>query len=261
AVTMAIEVLENAARLSSTARTRSERLLRAAELTADLGKPDLLEHLLRQIDVDEADQLMPMRIGWCREIGQPLAVYDAAKIPALLGFANKAHAAAAKGLASNFLWRAAQRCWWTNASDEIRSMVLVAAKTLELAETDPHLIATLAYVEPLRRGHDVRSRLKSLFERGNEDPAIARILGTTANCIGAFDLNVSYLAGVNAALRAQGRLSDLARVLCTLGHAEMEVGDWTGAMREAEEAIRFGEETNETLWIAAATILKARLAG
>ncbi|MGY8667886.1 LuxR C-terminal-related transcriptional regulator, partial [Bradyrhizobium sp. UFLA05-109] len=261
AVAMAIEVLENAARLSSTAKTRSERLLRASELTADLGKPDLLEHLLRQIDVDETDQLMAMRIGWCREIGQPLAVYDAAKIPALLGFANKANAAGAKGLASNFLWRAAQRCWWTNASDDIRAKVLVAANSLELADTDPRLIATLAYVEPLRRGHDVRSRLQSLFERGSDDPAIARILGTTANCIGAFDLNVGYLAGVNAALRAQGRLGDLARVLCTQAHAEMEVGNWTGAMREAEEAVRFGEETNEPLWIAGATILKARLAG
>jgi len=67
---MAIEVLENAARLSSTARARSERLLRAAELAADLGQPDLLEHLLRQVDVDEADQLASVRIGWCREISQ-----------------------------------------------------------------------------------------------------------------------------------------------------------------------------------------------
>ncbi len=41
----------------------------------------------------------------------------------------------------------------------------------------------------------------------------------------------------------------------------MEVGDWMGAMREAEESVRFGEETSGTLWIAGATILKARLAG
>lgn len=261
AVAMAIEVLENAARLSSTARTRRERLLRAAELAADLGRPDLLAHLLRRIDADESDPIVAMRIGWCREIGQPLAVYDAARIPALLGFAAKAHAAGAQDLASNFLWRAAQRCWWTNASEEIRTSVLVAANHLELAETDPRLIATLAYVEPLRRGNDVARKLHKLFEKGSDDPAIARILGTTANCIGAFDLSVSFLAGVNAELRAQGRLGDLARVLCTQGHAEMEVGDWTGAMREAEEAVRLGEETNETLWIAGATILKARLAG
>jgi AraC-like DNA-binding protein len=41
----------------------------------------------------------------------------------------------------------------------------------------------------------------------------------------------------------------------------MEVGDWIGAMREAEEAIRFAEETGSTVWTAAATIVKAKVAG
>lgn len=41
----------------------------------------------------------------------------------------------------------------------------------------------------------------------------------------------------------------------------MEIGDWTGAMREAEESVRLAEETNGPLWIAAATVLKAKLAG
>src|SRR6202012_4381097 len=113
----------------------------------------------------------------------------------------------------------------------------------------------------LRRGHDVRSKAERLFESGNNDPAIARILGTTANCIGAVDLGVPTLTETNATLRAQGRLSDLARVLFAQGWAEMEVGDWGGAMREAEEGVGFGEETNGTLWIAGARILMARLAG
>lgn len=59
----------------------------------------------------------------------------------------------------------------------------------------------------------------------------------------------------------QGRLSDLARVLFAQGWAEMEVGDWRGAMREAEESARLAEETGGLPWIAAATVLKARLAG
>ncbi len=217
--------------------------------------------LLRQVDMGESDPLLPIRIGWCREISQPPTVDDPAKVPALLGFAAQARAAGAKDLAANFLWRAAQRCWWTNASEELRARVLAAATRLELAETDPRLIAIYAYAEPLRRGYDVRCKIQVVIETGNNDPAIARIFGTTANCIGAFDLSASFLAESSAALRAQGRLSDLARVLFAQGWAEMEVGDWTGAMREAEESVRFGEETNGTLWIAGATILKARLAG
>lgn len=261
AVAMAIEVLENAARLSSTARARSDRLLRAAELAADLGQPDLLERLLRQADVDESDPLAPVRVGWCREISRPPAINDSAKIPALIGFAAQANAAGVKDLASNLLLRAAQRCWWSSASDELRTRVLAAASRLELPETDPRLIAISAYVEPLRLGGDLRVKFQRLSETTDGDPAVARVLGSTANVIGAFDLGVSLLSGSSAALREQGRLGDLARVLFAQGWAEMEVGDWTSAKREVEEAVRFAEETGGIPWIAAATIVKARLAG
>ena len=81
-------------------------------------------------------------------------------------------------------------------------------------------------------------KLQRLSGTGHSDPAVARILGSTANVIGAFDLGVSFLTESSAALREQGRLSDLARVLFAQGWAEMEVGDWPGAMREAEESVR-----------------------
>ena len=261
AVAMGIEILESAARLSSTAKSKSDRLLRAAELAADLGHPELLERLLRQADVDESDRLAPARIGWCREISQPPMVNDPAKIPALVGLAAQAHAAGAKDLASNLLWRAAQRCWWSNASRDVRASVLAAASRLELPEADPRLIAIVAYVEPLLRGAELFIQLQKLSGKGGSDPAVARILGSTANVIGAFDLGVSFLTESGAALREQGRLSDLARVLFAQAWAEMEIGDWTGAMREAEESVRLAEETGGTLWIAAATIVKAKVAG
>jgi len=261
AVAMAIEVLERAARLSSTASGRTDRLLRAAELAADLGQPELLERLLRQAHVNECDQLASARVGWCREIIQPPAISNPAKIPALIHFAAQADAAGAKDLASNLMWRAAQRCWWSSANEELRTRVLTAANRLGLPQTDPRLIAISAYVEPLRLGGDLHARLQPLSEARPGDPAVARILGSTANVIGAFDLGVGFLSESSAALREQGRLSDLARVLFAQAWAEVEVGRWTSAMREAEEALRFAEETGGTPWIAAATIVKARLAG
>lgn len=261
AVAMAIEVLEKAARLSSTARARGDRLLRAAELAADLGQPELLERLLRQADVDESDHVASARIGWCREIGQPPMVNDPAKIPNLVGLAAQANGAGAKDLASNLLWRAAQRCWWSNANRDVRESILVAANNLNLPEADPRLIAISAYAEPLQLGGDVFNKLQRLTGTSGGKPTVARILGSTANVIGAFDLGVSFLADSATALRDQGRLSDLARVLFAQAWAEMEVGDWTGAMSEAEESVRFADETGGTLWIAAATIVKAKLAG
>lgn len=261
AVAVVIEVLQIAAKLSKTAEARRERLLQAAEIVTDLGRPKLLEHLLRGAEVDPSDELGTARVGWCREMSQPLMVNDPGKISALVKFADQAHASGAKDLASNLLWRAAQRSWWSNASGGTCSNVLSAARRLKLLELDPRGIAISAYAEPLRRGGEVYAKLKALSERRGNDPHVARILGSTANVIGAFDLGVSFLAESTAELRKQARIGNLARALFAQAWAEMEVGDWIGAMREAEEAIRFAEETGSTVWTAAATIVKAKVAG
>jgi DNA-binding CsgD family transcriptional regulator len=256
-----IEILQNAAKLSKTAEARRERFLQAAEIVMDLGRPKLLEHLLREAAVDPSDELGTARVGWCREMSQPLMVNDPGKISALVQFSDQAHAGGAKDLASNLLWRAAQRCWWSNASSDTCSNVLAGARRLKLLDLDPRGIAISAYVEPLRRGSEVYARLKALSEKRGNDPHVARILGSTANVIGAFDLGVSFLAESTAELRKQARIGNLARALFAQAWAEMEVGDWIGAMREAEEAIRFAEETGSTVWTAAATIVKAKVAG
>ncbi len=143
----------------------------------------------------------------------------------------------------------------------VRASILAAASRLDLPETDPRLIAISAYAEPLKRGGEVYLMLQELSGRTDGDAAVAGILGSAADVIGAFDLGVSFLTESSVALREQGRLSDLARVLFARAWAEMEVGDWMGAMREAEESVRLAEETGGTLWIAAATIVKAKLAG
>lgn len=261
AVTTVVEVLQIAARLSKSAEARRERFLKAAEIAMDLGRPKLLDHLLREAAVDPSDELGTARVGWCREMSQFLTINDPGRISALVKFADQAHAGGAKDLASNLLWRAAQRCWWSNAGSDPSSNVLSATRRLKLLELDPRGIAISAYAEPLRRGGEVYAKLKALSERRGNDPHVARILGSTANVVGAFDLGVSFLTESTAELRKQGRIGNLSRALFAQAWAEMEVGDWIGAMREAEEAIRFAEEIGSIVWRAAATIVKAKVAG
>jgi DNA-binding CsgD family transcriptional regulator len=258
---MAIEILQIAAKLSSTTKARRKRLLQAAEFAADLGRRELLEQLLRGAEVDGSDELSAARVGWCRELSQPLLVNDPGKISALIGFADQAHAAGAKQLASALLWRAAQRCWWSNASSDLRTRVLAAANQLKLSDLDARLIAISAYAEPHRRGGEVYVSLQALSVRWDGDPNIGRILGSTANVIGAFDLGVRFLAESSAELRKQGRIGNLPRLLFAQAWSEMETGDWVGAVREADEATRLAEETGGSLWIAAAAIVKAKVAG
>ncbi|WP_244435942.1 ATP-binding protein [Bradyrhizobium elkanii] len=164
--TMAIEVLQIAAKLSNTAKASRGRFLQAAEIATDLGRPGLLEHLLRGAEVEPSDKLGIARVGWCREMSQPLMVNDLGKISALVNLADQARAAGAKVLASNLLWRAAQRCWWSNASSELRASVLTAARSLELSELDARGIAISAYSEPLRRSSEVYAGLKALSQQG-----------------------------------------------------------------------------------------------
>ncbi len=260
-VAAAVAALESAARLSGTQKNRTDRLLWAAELAADLGRQELVERLLREANPVDPDPLTRARIGWIREMSQPPMVNDPAKISALVGLAAQAHDAGANGLAVNLLWRAAQRCWWGNAGSATRADILAAADRLGLPKNDPRLIAIAGYASPLERGGDVYALLTELSATTIADPAATRILGSTANVVGAFDLGVTFLAQSSAALREQGRLGDLARVLFARAWAEMEVGDWMGAMRSAEELARLAEETDGTLWIAAGTIVKATLAG
>jgi DNA-binding CsgD family transcriptional regulator len=260
-IAMVVDILQIAAKLSTTTKARSERLLRAAEFAVDLGRPELLQHLLRGAEVDGLDELSAARVGWCRELSQPLLVNDPGKISSLVGFADQAHAAGSRDLATSLLWRAAQRCWWSSASSDVRESVLAAAGKLELPEFDARSIAISAYAEPLRRGAEVYVKLQALSVTWGGDPNIGRILGSTANVIGAFDLGVRFLTESGAELRKQGRIGNLPRLLFAQAWSEMEVGDWVGAAREAEEAARLAEETGSTLWIAAAAIMKARLAG
>ncbi len=89
------------------------------------------------------------------------------------------------------------------------------------------------------------SSSRDFLNRGHSDPAARTNSRKHRQCRRRLrsQCRLSF-AESSAALRAQGRLSDLARVLFAQGWAEMEIGDWTGAMREAEESVRFAEETD-----------------
>jgi DNA-binding CsgD family transcriptional regulator len=246
ALVTAIFAEENAARLSSTALARSERLLRAAGFAADMGQPETVERLLREATPNESHPHLRARFAWIREISEPLTVIDLARISPLVGFAADARTGGDDDLALELLWRAAQRCWWGHASDAVRASVHAAARQMRVPATDARLIAIAAYVEPLKNGGEIHRQLAAQAAPGVADPGIAWTLGLAANTIGAFDFGLSWLTAVSTAFREQGRLGDLARVLFARGWAEMETGDWMGATRSAGESLRFAEEVGAT---------------
>ncbi len=266
-VAMAIMVLENAARLSRSPEKKVQRLLHAAELAVELGELDKMERLLREAELYAQSGAALARTAWIRELSDLGMVSDPVRVSALLAFSRQAQETDEIELAVNLLWRAAQRCWWGNASQSVRDEIEAAAAQIEtsltaaqLALTAPQLVSLQAYVMPLANSRRVYSRLKEFYERGDSNPVSARMLGSAANVIGAFDLGVGFLAKSSSSLREQGRLGDLARVQFALAWAQVEVGDWNGAKVSAEEGERLAEETERPHWIAATNIVKAKIA-
>ena len=255
----AIEALVNAARLSATAEARSERFLRASGFAAELGQPETVARLLRDADLDRPPLRARAQVAWVREMSQPLTVNDLARISALVAHAADARADGASDLALDLLWRAAQRCHWADA-DGVRVSILTTAHELGSPESDARLIAISAYIRPLEHGHNVYRKLTARAATGVTDPMAAWILGLAANTIGAFEFGVTWLNHTSLAWREQGRLGDLPRVLFGRSFAETEMGNWTAALQTCEEAIRFGEETGQTIWVAATTVVQSRLA-
>ncbi|HEY0107808.1 MAG TPA: AAA family ATPase [Rhizomicrobium sp.] len=259
ALAAAIAALENAARLSGTAASKSERLLRAAALAVDLGQPEAVERLLREADVQEPEGHMRARLAWIREIGQPLALADPFRASTLARFAADARAHGDDDLAVGLLWRAAQYCWWSNASDTVCAGILAAANELAVPADDARRIAIAGYVGPLEHGHEVYGLLAARVATAGEDPAVAWVLGTVANAIGAYEFAVGLLTAASTAFREQGRLGYLGRVLFGRSCAETETGDWMSALKNCAEAARLAEETTQAVWAAAATVVQTML--
>ena len=194
--------------------------------------------------------------AWVREISRPLSVGDPARISALIGFAADAHADGADDLALDLLWRAAQRCWWGNASNQIRAEIFAAATELKLPEDDARLLSIEAYVGPVEQGFKVYERLAARAKAAVDDPRVAWVLALTANAIGAFELSVGWLTTVSAAFREQGRLGDLARILFARSWPRWKPAPGWMHSRNSAESARFGEETGQVVWMAAGMLVQ-----
>src|SRR5437870_13138744 len=88
----------------------------------------------------------------------------------------------------------------------------------------------------------------------------ARLLGSAAVVVGAFDLSAHFLAAAAAGLREQGRLGHLSRVLVMQGWSATCLADWQLAVPILDEAVRLATETGEVVWAAGAQAMKAILA-
>lgn len=261
ALAVSVVALERAAQLSVDSARRGDRLLRAADLAFGLGRHDLGKRLLHNVESLELGPQEQTRLSWLREIFADEGTWSgAARVRAFVEMADQARRDGDAALALRFLLMIALRCFWSNPGQEIRDLVITVAEQIPVPIDNPMLIAILAFSDPVARGASVLDRLSHLPPDGGGDPDMVHLLGTAATAVGSFDRALALLATSTTALRAQGQLGLLARVLVSQAWAAIHLGVWNVAMPASEEANRLARETRQPLWAAAAQAAEATLA-
>jgi AAA ATPase domain len=162
AVTIAISALQRAAELSESPASRGNRLLRAAAMAFEFGRPGLGPHLLQVAEPLDLPADERTWLSWLREAYGEAEWSGPAKIGSFVRAAERMRSDGHPGLALDSLLTVAQRCWWGNPSQETRTAVVAAAERIPLPEDEPALLAVLAYADPVARGALVIDRISRM---------------------------------------------------------------------------------------------------
>lgn len=259
-VAAAVEALSRAAALSEDPESRTERLLRAADYAVELGQRDTVGRLLEAAADSGLSGQQQVKVAWLRGSFDEGLRQQASNATMLTALAQEVAASGDVTLAVRILWSAAQLCFWSEPGTRVRQLVLDAAEKLPLDEGDPWLLAILAYVAPIGRGAVVMDRARQVAPLAGDDGRGYRMLSTGALLCGAFDLSRDFSAAAATALRAQGRLGLLARVVGAEAWSAIVVGDLGAAIVACDESRRLASETSQQLMYALMSATAAKLA-
>ncbi|MDQ1500297.1 MAG: hypothetical protein QOI86_3637 [Actinomycetota bacterium] len=259
ALASAVLAFERAASLTQDPDRRGRRLVEGAELAFELGRRDLVARLLREAGPLVRDTLGRARVTWVEQLMEPRVYRDPSRLGALITLAEQTTTEGDPDLALELLWLVAQRSFWGNQGSEIRERLVAAAEQAGSIDRDPRVLAIVVYSDPANHDQAVVDRLRTVWNVADHALAI-RYLGNAATVLGAFDVAEEFLAASALALREQGRLGHLARVLCLQAWAATFHGDWKVALPAAEEAGRLAVETREPVWAAGSKVVTAMVA-
>jgi len=261
AIGVAVTALRRAGELSRPA-SGGHRLLGAAELAFELGRPDVVRPLLRDVERLDLGPLERARITWIEEMVTTRPLGDVVRFTELTAVAEQAGQAGDHDLHVDLLWLVASRSWWVDPGPAARRVLIDAARRLGGADVaDPRVLAIHAYADPLGHAPEVLARLRATAAERGRGTEVARHFGPAALVVGAFDLGVDFLATAVEALRDEGRLGHLPRMLTLYSSMAARLAEWDAAIPAAAEARRLAEELGEPQWEAGADTVVSLIAG
>jgi DNA-binding CsgD family transcriptional regulator len=260
ALPVAVTAIRRAAELGEP-ESRSRRMLAAAALAVEIGRPELAASLLRE--VDEQNRPVERALAtWIEEMINPPDLGDAERVARVVDAAERAGTAGDRDLHVRLLWLAVSRAWWTDPGPDARRILVDAALRLGGADhPDPRVLAIYTCADPVGHATEALPRLQAVAATRAPDAESVRHLGPAALVLGAFDLASGLLASAADGARMEGRLGHLPRMLVLHGIVASFLGAWDVAIPAGEEARRLATELGGPLWIAGGETVLSLVAG
>jgi DNA-binding CsgD family transcriptional regulator len=260
AVDVALTALERAAELSPDPAHRGRRLVRAAELAFDLGRPDAADRLLDAAEQLRLDPVDRARAMWRRQILGDGSCRSIGQVQALVRIIDQMAAAGDTDLALDSMVTVADTAWQTDFDAGRRAAVAEAADGLAVRGDDPRLLNVLGLAQPVERGFAVVEQIRAIAPSRIDDPGDLRLLGTTAGFLGDPETSAFFLDHAVRGLRAQGRLGPLSNALVSRSWAAWHLGRWDTAASSAAEAVVLGEQSGRPMTASGARLVQGALA-
>jgi DNA-binding CsgD family transcriptional regulator len=245
AVAAAGAALERSAALTPDPRTRSERLVSAAEVAYDLGLVDVARRLVDQAQPIGNALQVEARRAWLNEMTSGNVWFDSDATRTFVTIARQLAEAGDEEAALRSLVPIAHRCWWTHTQPRTRQFVVNTAGDVGVSEHDPRLLAVLAMANPEATGALVLRRVAAVRSSELADPVAAMHVGIAAEKAGDFRLGSHLLTGAVSGLRAQIRLVPLTQALVHFAWAATQTGEWPAAVAAGEEAASLAQDTRQ----------------
>ena len=259
AMGIAVASLEQAARLSPDEQARAARLLRAADRAYELGRFDILGHLLDDADPLVAGALEERRRAWllALQLSGPKTGREEQNIQLVVDAARRI-ANGDAGLAMRLLELAASRGWWMDVDPAVAAGIVEAASAISTNPDDPRLLWAKA-AAAREHGAEVVERVRHrLASAEAAAPADARLLGTCAMWAGDLDSATQLFALAVPTFRREGRLGFLARAQILSGWCSNHLGRLSDAAPELDEGLRLAIETDQENFVATAHLALAQ---
>jgi len=238
---------------------RAERLLRAAELALELGRPEQAGELAGSAEPLSSAPSGLARLTLIRETLSPGVPGDPLRVRILADLAGEMIDAGQADLAFRLVLAAAVRVWSADPGPATRDYLIAIMARLPVPPDDPRLLAAGGFVDPARYGDLITRRIAGL--RPDQLDAAAAELAMSVHLVGADPAIVAVQRAVVDGARRVGKLTALPRMATQQTWTAIALADWQAAVPAADEAVRLAIETRQPMWQAAAMTGQAMIAG